>query len=387
MTEKEDWVCLNKLLKSSVPVLTPSFLSNGESREHIDELSRQVEEDYKNYKDGRCGFFKTSVDQEMHARFQMALLVISYCAKKNGQDLQGASASFSDAELEVCELLKKFVMLDNFSATELRQKLIFGDKSTASFFTGYTLLRELTSHLLGHDEIRSPVRQYLKKQGDLYDEKFETAFGSRGGEFIVTASLARQREFDFISRIEHNLKSGRNCITLSGQSFIVDKIEKGDNAGNLSQKTEPVNERRARPADNLPKNQYLMAVFTEKSLVWRKKSVIFYAICVSHAERYREHGFDSKPLELKEIPAYLDPAVIESCKNYPHAFFCIASPTGFENIGIPGSDNRMLNNFISSGVSVCFWIYTTRNNSSMNLIQNPLNWDGSATWKQPTRNC
>ncbi|MFA4876948.1 MAG: hypothetical protein WC586_06010 [Methanoregula sp.] len=355
MTGTEDWACLDALLRSSAIVLSPLFYLQGESRERIGELSRQIGADYQRYKDGGCGSFKARVDQEVHARFQMALLSVSYCARKNGQDLPEAPIPFSDAELGVLDLLKKFALLDTFSPLELRQKLVSRDPSTEAFFTGYAGLKEALGQLVGHEEIRPAIRQYLKKQGELYEEKFSAAFGSGTGQFIVTALSARQREFDFISRIEHNLKSGKNDITFEGQSFVVETLKRSDMSPVGGEKPGVVNGRKPALSDTLPKNPHLMAVLTEKNLLWKKRSMVFWAVSVSHTGQYHKHGFDSKPLALSEIPSYLDPSILESVKNYPHILFCIASPTGFEDMKNAASGRNLLNSFISSNVSVCFW--------------------------------
>lgn len=291
----------------------------------------------------------------MHAQFQMALLILSSCAKKDKQVLQSATFSFSDTELGVYDLLKKFYMLENYTPLELHQKLLSGDRSVESFFTGYAGLQQSINQLVSHDEIRPAIRHYLKKQGDHYNEKFNAAFPrSRGGHFIISTSSAQQREFDFINRIEHNLKSNKNCIRFSGKCFKVDEITKGDTFSNGSPPSDSVNDKRFKRTNTVPTNQYIKAVFTEKSITWRKKSLIFYAVFVSHIEHYLENGFDSKPIELKEIPAYLDPDIKESCKNFHHILFCIASPTGFENIEDSTSDKKMMSSFISSNVTLCF---------------------------------
>jgi hypothetical protein len=353
MTEKEDWVCLNKLLESSAQVLDPYFLTHIESRERITELYREILKDYGKFKNGECGSFKARVDQEMHTQFQMALLVVSYCAKKNQQALEPLTIFFSDKELEVCDLLKKFYLLESLSPLELRQKLILKDKTVEFFFTGYTGLRQSINQLLSHEEIRPAVRQYLKKQAGTYHDKFELAFGSEGGQFIVTSSLAQHSEIDFINRIEHKLKSHKNGIIFLDRTFTIDKISKGEDLLKPSQKSAPVNGKRFGIKENLPKNQYITAVLTEKSLLWGKISLIFYATFASHTEHYSENGFDSKPLETTEITAYLDSAVATSDKNYNHILFCIASPTGFETIDQSASDKNLLNRFISSNISVC----------------------------------
>lgn len=354
MTGNEDWGCLDKLLASPAHVLSPSFFTHSESPARIAELSRQVEEDYRAYKDGRCGSFKALADREVHAQFQVALLLLASCAGKNNQELPGVTLSFSETELASCDILKRFYLLETYAPKELREKLIFGDPVVESFFYGYTALRQSIGRLAGHDEIRPAVRHYLKKMEDRYNQKFETAFGSLGGEFIVTSSMARQKEFDFISRIEYNLRSARDGIPFSGQCFTVGNITKGENGIGRPGSPDPADDRRSRKPDTLPGNQYVTAVFTEKSITWKKKSLVFYAVFISHIEKYRENGFDAKPLGLKEIPAYLDPGIIESCKKYHHVLFCIASPTGFETFEHPASDNSMLTRFISPDVTLCF---------------------------------
>lgn len=359
MTDQENWDCLNQVLKSAIQVINPVFFSHPESRERIDELFKKIQNDYKKFTEGQCGSYKVHVEQEMHAQFQMALLVLSSCTKKDTRVLQPDTFSFSDTELGVCVLLKNFYMLENYTPLELHQKLLSGDRSVKSFFTGYAGLRQSINQLVNHDEIRPAIRHYLKKQGDHYDEKFDAAFGtkgrhSKGGNFVISTSSAHQREFDFINRIEHNLKSNKNCIKFSGKCFTVDEITKGDTFGNGSLPSDSVNDKRFKRTDTVPTNKYIRAVFTEKSITLRKKSLIFYAVFVSHIKDYLENGFDSKPLELKEIPAYLDSGIKESCKNFHHILFCIASPTGFENIEDSTSDEKMMSSFISSNVTVCF---------------------------------
>jgi hypothetical protein len=290
----------------------------------------------------------------MHAQFQMALLVLSSYAIKDKQVLQPSTFSFSETELGVCDLLKKFSMLENYTPLELHEKLLSEDRSVISFFTGYAGLRQSINQLVSNDEISPTIRHYLKKQGEHYNEKFIAAFGPNSGDFIVSTSSARQKEFDFINRIEHNLKSNKHCIRFSDQCFTVDKIAKGDTVGNGTPTSNSVNDNRFKRRDTVPTNQYITAIFTEKNITLRKKSLIFYAVFVSHIEDYLKNGFDCKPLELKDIPAYLDPGIKESCKNFHHILFCIASPTGFENIKDSASDKKMMNSFLSSNVTLCF---------------------------------
>jgi hypothetical protein len=350
MTEKEVLTLLNKLLERTGLVLTPPLSAHTESPEHIDELFRQIEDDYRKFKETPWSDeIRSLVDQDVHAQFQTALLVLSYCAKRNRQRLHPTSFLFSGKELEVYDLLKKYDLLDTYSPSELRQKLISGDRTVESFFKEYREISQSLRLLVSHEDIRPGIRHYLKKQGDRYTEKFETAFGSDGAQFIVTTSDARQMELNFINRIEYKLTADQNRITFQDRSFTVEKIAKKPSS--------PVGNKRFRGSLNLPENHSVTGVFTEKSLSGKllpKKSFLFYAVFASHIDQYAEYGFDSRPLEAKAINSYLESAIKNPPDPAVHILICIASPTGFEKAGQSSSDN-LLTGYKSLNVSVCFF--------------------------------
>jgi hypothetical protein len=352
MTEKEDLKLLNKLLESTGLVLTTPLSIHIESSERIDELFKKIQEDYRKFKEiPWADEIRLLVDQDVHTQFLMAFLVLSYCAKKNKQILPPTTLHFSDKELEVYDLLKKYELLNTYSPIELRKKLISGDESIEPFFKEYMGIKQSLNQLVSHEEIRPSIRQYLKKQGDIYDKKFETAFGSDGAQFIVTTSDVQQIELNFINRIEYKLTFNGNCINFLDRTFTVDKIVKGNNSNSDDSNKFGIKK-------NLRKNQYIMAVFTEKSLSGKlllKKSITFYAVFASHNEQYSEYGFDSKPLESKAINGFLEAIIKNPNENNNHILICIASPTGFENNGHWSSDNKLLNGYKSSKVSVCFF--------------------------------
>lgn len=350
MTEKEVLTLLNKLLERTNLVLTSPLSVHTEAPGRIDELFRQTEDDYRQFKETPWSDeIRSLVDQDVHAQFQMALLVLSYCAKRNRQRLPPTAFQFSSRELEVYDLLKKYDLLDTYSPVELRQKLISGDGTVESFFKEYREISQSLRLLVSHEDIRPGIRHYLKKQGDRYAEKFETAFGSDGAQFIVTTSDARQMELNFINRIEYKLTAEGNRITFLDRSFTVDKIVKGT--------TSPLGNNRFGVTKNLPENHTVTGVFTEKSLSGKlllKKSLLFYAVFASHIDQYAEYGFDSRPLEAKEINSYLESAIKNPPDPAGHILICIASPTGFEKTG-PSSSDNLLTGYKALNLSVCFF--------------------------------
>ena len=358
MTEKEEWKCLNKLLESTNQVLIFPLSTHIETSERITELFKQIQDDYRIFKEVQWDDeIRLHVHQETHAQFQMALLVLSYCAKKNKQMLQPSTSlysDFSEKELKVYDLLKKFDLLYAYSPIELRQKLIDGDKIVESFFKEYIEIKQSLNQLINHEDIRPGIRQYLKKQGDYYHEIFKMAFGSDGGRFIVTSSTAQQSELNFIYRIETKLRDNGNQINFLGSSFTVDKIVKELDFIKRSQKIRSTEKNRFGITKNMPENQYIKAVFTEKSIALRKRSYTFYAVFASHIEHYSGYEFDCKPLELKEINDYIESIINDPREKTNHILFCIASPTGFENIEHTASDN-VLDGYQFPNISICLY--------------------------------
>jgi hypothetical protein len=357
MTDKDDLASLNRLLETAGLVLASQFSVQNESPERIGDLFLKIEEDYRNYKACRLdGEVISRLDPDVHAQFQMALLVLSHGAGNDRQAVPPAtdiSPAFSREELGVYDILKKFNLLDTYSEEELRQKLIAGDPSVESFFKAYQEIRESLDRVVGQKGIRPGIRHYLKKKGVAYARKFASAFGTDGGQFIVPTSLARHRELDFIGRIKSRLGSNGDLVTFMGTGFTVDKIAIGHDFLKRFQRSGPPDQHSSWIRDNLPKNQYISAVLTEKALAFQKKSFILYAVFAAHSGQYAEFGYDSRPLELKEITGYLESLTVNPPKNGDHVLFCIASPTGFEERGSSSPETSLLESFKFPDLSVC----------------------------------
>ena len=353
MTENEDWLFLNKLLESTNLVLASPLSVHIESRERIDELFSQIQEDYRKFRESPVeDTVRSRIEKNMDAQFQMALLVLSYYARKNNQTLPPVAPGFSaysEKELSVYSVLKKLALLDMYSPTELRQKLQSGDPSVESFFKAYPGITHGLNSLVTDEEVRPAIRYYLKKKEKTYHEQFEQAFGSAGGRFIVPVSDAQQQELHFIDRIEFKLNSHRNCLIFSEKNFTVDSIEKETHFVERLKKSVPHHKN---TSGNLPKNQYIKAVLTRKSLSLNKRPVIFYAVFASHNEQYAAYGYDTKPVDAKEIIGYLDSALQDAGEKKGYILFCIASPTGFAD-GMGSSPGDILTRYKSPHLSLC----------------------------------
>jgi len=92
----------------------------------------------------------------------------------------------------------------------------------------------------------------------------------------------------------------------------------------------------------------------EKKWFGKKKRYILKALFVSRVERYAKYGFDTDPLELKDINIHIieerDRAKEEGCTRV----LCLASPTGFEDtVKEHISGDEFHKNFLSKYLSIC----------------------------------
>jgi len=104
---------------------------------------------------------------------------------------------------------------------------------------------------------------------------------------------------------------------------------------------------------NLPENRYIEAKLVEKKWFGKKKRYILKALFVSRVERYAKYGFDTDPLELKDINVHIieerDRAKEEGCTRV----LCLASPTGFEDtVKEHISGKKFHKNFLSKYLSI-----------------------------------
>ncbi|WP_440956546.1 hypothetical protein ACSAZK_06455 [Methanosarcina sp. Mfa9] len=186
------------------------------------------------------------------------------------------------------------------------------------------------------------------------EEKFrrlseEKALMEGKGSRYVKLEEVKQYELNFIGRVEHKLG---NSVTLGGKNYKVDssrEIKQVDTSSfaesfGLSE----------RDLKNLPENRALLASFVEKKLLGKKQRYALKALFSARVERYAESGYDTDPLELKDVNAYLVDARDEAREKGESALLCLASPTGFEDtISSYISSDDFHRNFLSKYLSVC----------------------------------
>ncbi|NJE08491.1 hypothetical protein E3E31_08145 [Thermococcus sp. M39] len=182
-------------------------------------------------------------------------------------------------------------------------------------------------------ELRRKINEILKASENL--EK-----GSR----LVIREEARIQELNFLGRLKSKLK---DKVKLLGKTYKVEEISEklGEDtskfASTLDEKT----------LKNLPENRYLEVKLKEKKLLGGKEKLLLKGHYITRVEKLAEYGFDTDPLELADVNAYLVDAR-DSSKN-ERTILLIASPLGFEErIKKYVNSDQFHQNFYSENVSL-----------------------------------
>lgn len=243
----------------------------------------------------------------------------------------------TDAEIEKLN--------SEIALTEDRLKLIEAEKVSAEDqIKGLTLEREL---------VEEKARELAAKKGQV-EEKVrrlaaEKAFAEGKGTRYVKLDEVKQYELNFIGRLEYRLG---NKVTFSGRTYKVEdlrEIKQVDTSGFAE-----VSGLSARELKSLPENRSLVGSLTEKKLLGKKQRYNLKALFFARVEKYAEEGFDTDPLELKDLNACLVDSRDEAKEKGEWVLLCLASPTGFEaSVGKYISSEDFHRNFLSKYLSVC----------------------------------
>ena len=173
----------------------------------------------------------------------------------------------------------------------------------------------------------------------------------KGSRFVETGR-AKQYELNFIGRMERKLTDE---VKISGKSFKLEKLEEGrevDVSRYIGAKTK-IGILREKDVKNIPENRYVVAKLVERKLIGSKERYTLKAIFASRVDRYVERGFDTDPLELSDVNAYMVDARDEAKQMGETIVLCLASPTGFEEaVRDHVSSDEFYRNFLSRYLSV-----------------------------------
>jgi len=385
MFEEGKIECVERLLKPAKKVLKLGKEINYDPFEKRIGLWNEIRENYENYLDGSCGSFLPDLDHHFRSQFEVSLLVLASSFRCNKEDFKAAER-FSDREIEVYEKINRYNVFEIINVDDIKKKIVSKDKELLRLFEDYYVYMDRwVEEVLGDPSFKLPLRYYLKNKWEGYKKKINEAirsliteldwFGNlisewkrevrekeekirkifeelRGKERVekgsrfVEVEEAKQYELNFIGRIERKLDKE---IEIFGKKFKVEDVKEYREVesvkfGVLGDKD----------TKNLPENRYIEVKLVEKKLLGSKRRYTLKAVFASRIDKYAEYGFDTDPLELKDVNIYMTEARDKAKLEGYTVVLCLASPTGFEDaVKEHVSGDEFHKNFLSKYLSIC----------------------------------
>ena len=196
-------------------------------------------------------------------------------------------------------------------------------------------------------ELKKKEKELMEKDQELrrkIDEVLKASESLEKGSRLVIREDARIQELNFLGRLKSKLK---NKVQLLDKTYKVEEINEklGENTSKFAPKLDE------KTLKNLPENRYLEVKLKEKKLLGSKENLLLKGHYITRVEKLAEYGFDTDPLELADVNAYLVDAR-DSSKN-ERTILLIASPLGFEDrIKKYVNSNQFHQNFYSENVSL-----------------------------------
>ena len=182
-------------------------------------------------------------------------------------------------------------------------------------------------------ELRRKIEEVLKASESI--EK-----GSR----LIIREEARIQELNFLGRLKSKFKEQ---VKLLGRTYKVEGVNEkiGEDTSKFTSKLDE------KTLKNLPENRYLEIKLKEKKFLGSKEKLLLKGYYITRVEKLAEYGFDTNPLELADVNAYLIDAR-DSSKD-GRTILLIASPLGFEErIKKYVNSDQFHQNFYSENVSL-----------------------------------
>jgi len=199
------------------------------------------------------------------------------------------------------------------------------------------------------DEKEQQVQE-LQKKIDAIRRSLKHA-GDNGSRF-VRSEEAKQHEMNFIGRFEHSLGDE---VTLLGRRYKVKSTteqKREDPRSYLG--SSPSVALSESTLKNIPENRFISASLVERRLLGSKQCFSVQAQFLAHVSRFVYEGFDSSPLSLDDVVAFLSDARDNARQRGERHLLCIASPTGFDSaVARHINSDDFHKNFISRYLSLC----------------------------------
>jgi hypothetical protein len=177
----------------------------------------------------------------------------------------------------------------------------------------------------------------LEERVESMETSFETPEGEGEGiegENLVTGTIARLMEMDYLGRFDVTMHETESLYTPDGEFEVPEGYwdGRGERRSDEPRLADLLSDRDdgARP-DSFPANRRARYWLTDSRHLGltRETKLVVEAVVYSHLEAYAENDFDARPLDLDDLLGLVNDTVGEAERAEQAYLVAVASPTGF----------------------------------------------------------
>ena len=172
---KEDFPCIEKLLKPVNRILTQENSIKKESADKRIQLWNEVRENYDKYIDGDCKKFYGNFDNIYHSKFNAALIILAISFRDNGESFAPAE-KFSNNECEAYKKITQYNVFESRTPDGIRKKIEHqNDETLVHWYDDYQGMKKWVDTSLKDPGMDEHVRYYLNEKWGKYCHDIDKA--------------------------------------------------------------------------------------------------------------------------------------------------------------------------------------------------------------------
>jgi len=183
-----------------------------------------------------------------------------------------------------------------------------------------------------HERIEARQEDIETKVSDVA-ESIVSSDDQFAGENVVTASIARLLEIDYLGRVDTSVHDARTIKTPDGEfgvseGYWDDRSERRNERGRLEQLL-PEN----KDPEKYPMNRRARYEITSSGLLSLSmdREMVIEAVVASNLQAYAANGFDATAADLDILLSMINDAVREASESDYHHLLGVGSPTGWSD--------------------------------------------------------
>ncbi|GAB6102228.1 hypothetical protein JCM16138_14510 [Thermococcus atlanticus] len=168
--------CVRELLRPAERVIKQGLDIYIESFSRREKLWIQIEDNYNQYLDGKCGDFLPDLDRHFRSKFEGAMAILAWSFWYNRELYPPAQKRYQNKEIQAVDRILRYNVFEIMGKDDILRKLVARDEKLLSLLKDYYLgVDKWIGELLEDPEIKLALRHFLKNKWDSYKGKVNEA--------------------------------------------------------------------------------------------------------------------------------------------------------------------------------------------------------------------